>query len=110
MYLTHVTFELGKITDWLTAIGTVGAVAWALFLARQQGSEQLRIASILRDQQIMVVLFNAGTQLVVITDATIKIGRIRPAEEPSLRAIWGSSVYPRLISPGAEYLTNLDLS
>lgn len=33
----------GAVTDWLTAIGTVGAVVVALVLARRQNAEYLRV-------------------------------------------------------------------
>lgn len=109
MHVTHITFELGKVTDWLTAIGTVGAVIWALFLAREQKSEQLSIATTL-SKDITAVLYNGGSQLVVVVDGAIQVGRIFPAQEFGQNLIWHEREFPKLLHPGEVHLLRIDVT
>jgi hypothetical protein len=39
----HVTIDFGKVTDWLTAAGTIGAVWTALYLANRDNSVRVQV-------------------------------------------------------------------
>jgi len=107
----NITYELGKITDWLAAFGTVGAVAWALYLSRIESREQLQIISLLSQDEITIWLFNSGRRLIVVDDATLRIGRFFSVEENSFSSLLiGSRELPKTVHPTDVHLLHLSLS
>lgn len=109
MYLVHLNFELGKLAEWFTAIGTIGAVVWALVFARMQKREQLSIAALLQEK-LVLVLFNSGSQLIPLTAGRLEIGRFWPVEETSVRFIWNERGMPKLIHPQEAHQFTIDLT
>jgi hypothetical protein len=86
----HVTIELGKVTDWLTAAGTIGAVWSALYLANRDNSVRLQafatvglkvggsnasVATVMR--YVWINVTNAGRRTAYVTNIGWRSGVLR---------------------------------
>lgn len=111
MDCTHITniYEWGKVTDWLTAVGTVGAVVWALYLSRRESRDHIRVTSLVSGTNLRILIYNSGTHLAVLTGATLTVGAIFGVEEEFVRISWGKML-PRLVKPGEHINMPIDLS
>jgi hypothetical protein len=75
------------VATWLTAIGTVGAVIVALWLARRSDSERLVLGSNLTDRQLEIYVVNTSDRPIHVRDADLHVGRWRPDVDDGLELL-----------------------
>lgn len=108
-----VTYDLGSITDWLSAIGTVGAVIVALYLARSDRKPKAKVYArfsyligmgSLPDEpfQITVGIVNLGSFPIYLNECTVKLGKDKLAFKD------GSHNVKKLLQAGEYYEHSLD--
>lgn len=66
------------VANWLTALGTVGAVIVALWLARRSDAERLIFGSNLTDRMLEIYVVNASDRPIHLRDGDFELGRFRP--------------------------------
>ncbi|MCJ0933022.1 hypothetical protein MST22_17865 [Virgibacillus halodenitrificans] len=83
----NIVYDLGKITDWLSAIGTIGAVIVALHLSRKDRKPQAKVTAsfgygVTNDGNvstdplyISIEIVNQGIVPIYLSEATIQLNK-----------------------------------
>ncbi|WP_346216374.1 hypothetical protein NSQ14_11855 [Caldifermentibacillus hisashii] len=109
MYLSTIIYDLGSITDWLTAIGTISAVIVALYLSRRDTKPKAKVSTSFSylvylygvddsPEFLTVGIVNQGLVPIHLKECTISMGRKNRAAFPD-----GSHNVDRLLKPGEYY-------
>ena len=106
---TQIVYDIGKITDWISAIGTLGAVIVALYLARRERKPRAKVNAkfsyLVYDTgvyripcSVSVEIVNVGLAPIYLKECTFKIGKNR-------RMIFqdGNHIVDKMLSPGELY-------
>lgn len=110
-----VTYDLGNIADWLSAIGTISAVVVALYLSKKEAKPKARVNvkynyfvdtgfKIAEEPlNISVEIVNQGLVPIFLSECTIQTARNEKAS-----FLDGSQRVEKLLGPGEYYEHKLD--
>lgn len=113
MYVYNVIYDLGSITDWLTALGTIGAVIVALYLSRRETKPRAKVTAsfshavgpfgVSEDPiAISAEIVNLGLIPIHLKECTIALGKKKMIFPD------GSQNVDKLINPGELYQHQLN--
>ena len=109
----QIVYQLGEITDWISAIGTLGAVIIALYLARREHKPRAKVSAAFsyyvydtgidnKPFAVSVSITNVGLVPIYLQECTMNIGKNK-----RMAFLDGEHRVERMLSPGEMYTHSL---
>lgn len=98
MQCPSVIYDLGNVTDWLTAVGTVGAIIVSLWIALRSSRERVDISLYVRNSFLHIVVANNNSAAVLLRELYFQVGWFRENRDDYLKGYLGESI-PKSLAP-----------
>jgi hypothetical protein len=94
-----VIYDVGSLSDWMSAGATILATGVALYLAVRDDIERLGVVVHVVGRDFEITVVNKSRTPVVITDVEFQIGGFRPASDDSMETILAGKILPLRLGP-----------